>query len=99
MIRRYSLLIGLLFTGRAVGAQDPTPGIDLPTDARSTITTRAGGFVGIPVVRSTPMLGFGIGAVGAFLFRIDSASPQSVVGAGGVYSDTQSWMFAVGSRV
>lgn len=99
MIRRYSLLIGLLVAGRAVGAQDPTPGIDLPTDLRASITTGAGGFVGIPVVRSTPMLGFGVGAVGAFLFRIDSTSPQSVIGAGGVYSDTQSWMFAVGSRV
>jgi len=98
---RNSLIIFLLLVaGRIAAAQDPTPGADLPTDARSPInSTGAGGFVGVPVVRSTPQLGFGLGAVGAFLFRIDSASPQSVVGAGGVYSDTQSWLFGVGSRV
>jgi outer membrane protein assembly factor BamA len=73
--------------------------VELPTDARSPITKGSGGFVGLPVVRSTPTLGFGVGAVGAFLFRVDSASPQSVIGAGGVYSDTQSWLFEVGSRV
>lgn len=99
MISHSKTLIALLLAGRAVAAQDPTPGVDLPTDAHSPVTTRSGGFVGIPVVRWTPQLGFGVGAVGAFLFSIDSTSPQSVVGGGGVYSDTQSWMFSVGSRV
>lgn len=100
MIKNCDSLIILVLAARIAAAQDPTPGADLPTDARSPVnSTGAGGFVGMPVVRSTPQLGFGLGAVGAFLFRIDSASPQSVVGAGGVYSDTQSWLFGVGSRV
>lgn len=80
-------------------AQDPTPGVELPTDAKTQVGTRHGGFVGIPVVTSTPTLGFGLGAVGALLFSIDSASSKSVVGIGGAYSDTQSWIFEVGSRV
>lgn len=95
----YRTLIALAVMSRAALAQDPTPGIELPTDAHAPIKTGAGGFVGIPVIRSTPQLGFGVGAVGAFLFSVDSTAPQSVIGAGGVYSDTQSWMFAVGSRV
>jgi hypothetical protein len=82
-------------------AQDPTPGIELPTDSRtpSTPGMRNGGFIGIPVVRSTPQLGFALGAVGALLFNIDSASPKSIVGVGGAYSDTQSWLAEIGSRV
>ena len=99
MTRHYNLLIALVAVSRVAMAQDPTPGIDLPTDARSPAVAQHGGFIGVPVIRSTPQLGFGIGAVGAFLFGIDSASPKSSVGAGGVYSDTQSWLFAVGSRV
>ena len=99
MTRHYNLLIALVAVSRVAMAQDPTPGIDLPTDARSPMVAQHGGFIGVPVVRSTPQLGLGLGAVGAFLFGIDSASPKSVVGAGGVYSDTQSWLFAVGSRV
>jgi len=92
-------LVAFAVTSSELGAQDPTPGVDLPTDARSPITTRAGGFVGLPVIRSTPTFGFGLGAVGAFLFQLDTVSPQSVVGVGGAYSDTQSWIFAGGGRV
>src|SRR5438046_7620752 len=99
MKTRYNLLIACVLLSRVAVAQDPTPGIEIPTDASSPMGTRNNGFIGIPVVRSSPQLGFGVGAVGAFLFSIDSASPNSVVGAGGVYSDTQSWLFAVGSRV
>jgi len=99
MIRRYSLLIVLLAVCRSAMAQDPTPGVELPTDARTQIGTRHGGFVGIPVVTSTPTLGFGLGAVGAFLFSLDSASSKSAVGIGGAYSDTQSWIFEAGGRV
>jgi len=99
MTRHYNLLIALVAISRVAMAQDPTPGIDLPTDARSPMVAQHGGFIGVPVVRSTPQLGFGVGAVGAFLFGIDSASPKSVVGVGGVYSDTQSWLFAVVSVV
>jgi len=101
MIKRYSLLIALVSAGRVATAQDPTPGIELPTDARSSLTPGIsnGGFIGIPVVRSSPQLGFAVGAVGALLFSIDSASPRSVVGVGGVYSETQSWLAEIGSRV
>src|SRR5690349_19522429 len=101
MIKRYSLLIALVSAGRVAMAQDPTPGIELPTDARSPLTPGIsnGGFIGIPVVRSSPQLGFAVGAVGALLFSIDSASPRSVVGVGGVYSETQSWLAEIGSRV
>jgi hypothetical protein len=99
MTKRYSLLIALLALSRIAVAQDPTPGVELPTDARTTTGTRHGGFVGIPVVTSTPTLGFGLGAVGAFLFSLDSASSKSVVGIGGAYSDTQSWIFEAGGRV
>jgi len=99
MTRYYNLLIALVSVSRVAMAQDPTPGIELPTDARSPMIAQHGGFIGIPVVRSSPQLGFGVGAVGAYSFSIDSASPKSAVGAGGVYSDTRSWLFAVGSRV
>lgn len=101
MIRRYGLLIALVLCSRVAVAQDPTPGIELPTDSRtpSTPGVRNGGFIGIPVVRSTPELGFAVGAVGALLFSIDSVSPRSIVGVGGAYSDTQSWLAAVASRV
>ena len=92
-------LVTLAVTGRVLGAQDPTPGVDLPTDARSPLTTHPWGFVGLPVIRSTPTFGFGLGAVGAFLFQLDTVSPQSVVGVGAAYSDTQSWIFAGGGRV
>ena len=99
-MRKYLIaLVALVVTSRVLGAQDPTPGVDLPTDARSPINTHAGGFVGLPVIRSTPTFGFGLGAVGAFLFQLDTISPSSVVGVGGAYSDTQSWIFAAGGRV
>jgi outer membrane protein assembly factor BamA len=98
MNNHYTTLIALLAIGRIAQAQDPTPGVDLPTDARSSITARDARYVGIPVLRSTPMLGFGLGAVGAMFGRLDSASSPSVIGVGGAYSQTRSWMFAVGSR-
>jgi Omp85 superfamily domain len=99
MHKYFAALVGLVAMSRVLGAQDPTPGVDLPTDARSPVTTKSGGFVGLPVIRSTPTFGFGIGAVGAFLFQLDTMSPQSVVGVGGAYSETQSWLFAVGGRL
>ena len=101
MIKRYNVLIALVAVGRVAVAQDPTPGMELPTDARSPMTPglRNGGFIGIPVVHSTPQLGFGIGGVAAMLFSMDSISPQSVVGVGAVYSNTQSWLAEIGSRV
>ena len=79
-------------------AQDPMPGADLPTDARSPVTTRAHGVVAIPVLHSSPLLGTGFGGVGAVLFRLDSASHASSVGIGGVYSTRHSWLFAAASR-
>jgi hypothetical protein len=93
MNNHYTTLIALLAIGRIAQAQDPTPGVDLPTDARSSITARDARYVGIPVLRSTPMLGFGLGAVGAMFGRLDSASSPSVIGVGGAYSQTRSWMF------
>lgn len=101
MVRRYCLLIALVLCSRAAVAQDPTPGIELPTDSRtpSTPGVHNGGFIGIPVVRSTPQLGFALGGVAALLFSIDSASPKSIVGVGAAYSDTQSWLAEVASRV
>ena len=101
MIRRYGLLITLVLCSRVAMAQDPTPGIELPTDSRSPETPgmRNGGFIGIPVVLSTPQLGFALGGVGALLFSIDSASPKSIVGVGAAYSDTQSWLAEIASRV
>src|SRR3954466_704744 len=98
MNNHYTTLIALLAIGRVAQGQDPTPGVDLPTDARSSITARDARYVGIPVLRSTPMLGFGLGAVGAMFGRLDSASSPSVIGVGGAYSQTRSWMFAFGSR-
>lgn len=98
MNNHYATLIAVLAFGRIAHAQDPTPGVDLPTDVRSSLTTGASRYVGIPVLRSTPMLGFGLGAVGAMVGTLDSASQPSVIGIGGAYSQTRSWMFAVGSR-
>ena len=99
MNTRYKTLITLLALGRIAQGQDPTPGVDLPTDARSSLTTGGTRYVGIPVLRATPMLGVGLGAVGAVTGRLDSASSPSVLGVGGAFSQTRSWMFAVGSRV
>ena len=98
MHNHHAILIALLAIAPIAHAQDPTPGVDLPTDARASITTGASRYVGIPVLRSTPMLGFGLGAVGAMVGSLDSASSPSVIGVGGAYSQTRSWMFAVGSR-
>jgi outer membrane protein assembly factor BamA len=95
----YKTLIALLALGRMAQGQDPTPGVDLPTDARASIATGGTRYVGIPVLRATPMLGIGLGAVGAVNGRLDSASSPSVLGIGGAFSQTRSWMFAVGSRV
>src|SRR5690242_1941018 len=101
MMSRYGLLIALVLCTRVAMAQDPTPGIELPTDSRTPQTPgmRNGGFIGIPVVLSTPQLGFALGAVGALLFSIDSASPKSIAGVGAAYSDTQSWLAEIASRV
>ena len=98
MSNHYAPLIALVAIGHIARAQDPTPGVDLPTDARSSLATGASRYVGVPVLRSTPMLGFGLGAVGAMVGSLDSASSPSVIGVGGAYSQTRSWMFAVGSR-
>lgn len=99
MTRHYRTLIALIVAGRVAQGQDPTPGIDLPTDARSSLTSGRGRYVGLPVLRSTPQLGFALGVVGATIGQLDSASSASVIGIGGAYSQTQSWIFAVGSRV
>ena len=99
MNSHYKILIAIVAVARGALAQDPTPGVDLPTDGRSSIPAAGTRYVGIPVLRSTPMLGFGVGAVGAMFGRLDSASSPSVIGVGGAYSQTQSWIFAVGTRV
>jgi outer membrane protein assembly factor BamA len=80
-------------------AQDPTPGSDLPTDGNGPMSTSTRGVTVIPVVRSTPQLGFGAGAVGALTFKMDSASSTSGLGIGGVYTATRSWMVGLGGRV
>lgn len=99
MPKYFTALVVLVAMGRVLRAQDPTPGVDLPTDARSPVSSKAGGFVGLPVIRSTPTFGLGIGAVGAFLFHLDTLSAASVVGIGGAYSETNSWIFDAGGRV
>jgi hypothetical protein len=95
----HSLCIAALAVTRVAAAQDPMPGVDLPTDAKSTLATRARGPVAIPVVTSGPTLGSAFGGVAAYVFRVDSQSAPSALGVGAVYSTTQSWMFAAGSRV
>ena len=91
-----ALTFVLVVTARG---QDPTPGADLPTDGVAPVSTTTLGAMLIPVVRSTPTLGFGLGGVGAMMFRMDSASSPSGIGVGGVYSVSRSWMVGIGGRV
>jgi len=91
-------LIVLAVATRVVGAQDPRPGADLPTDGKGPLSTTTHGLVLIPVVQSTPALGTGLGGVAAYEFRLDS-SPTSAAGVGGVYTTSHSWMFGAGGRV
>jgi hypothetical protein len=97
MTRRVALL-ALAVLAAPAAAQDPTPGVDLPTDAKSPISTRASGAVLIPVLRASPLFGFGAGAVGAVVFTLDSGSQRSSLGAGGLYAQHGSWMVAIGGR-
>src|SRR5690242_15715966 len=98
MPRLQQILIALTVVARMAAAQDPMPGVDLPTDGRGPINTRVHGLVAIPVVLSTPALGTGAGGAVAWQFQLDS-SRSSAVGLGAIYSTSNSWMFGVGSRV
>src|SRR5690242_1785058 len=92
------MLMLLAVAARAIAAQDPTPGVDLPTDGNGPLSTRTQGLTALPVVLSTPALGAGLGAVAVYRFQLDSSNGSSI-GLGGVYTTTNSWMFSVGSRV
>jgi outer membrane protein assembly factor BamA len=87
-----------LASARLVRAQDPTPGVDLPTDGHAPISTTTHGLLAIPIVVSGPTIGTGLGGVAAYIFRMDSSRASSI-GVGGMYSNTQSWLFAFGIHV
>jgi len=92
-------LLLLMVTSSIAAAQDPTPGTDLPTDARSTGSTKNSGVIVIPVVGAGPTFGLGGGAVPAYVFRMDSASPRSAVAVGGLLAERSSWLVSVGGRL
>src|SRR6185312_7638372 len=91
-------LFVLVLASPALAAQDPMPGVDLPTDARLPGSPRVSGLSVIPVFGAGPTFGFGAGAVGAWHFRLDSASHESAVGVGGLVAQRSSWLASVGSR-
>jgi surface antigen Omp85-like protein len=96
---QHSLIMVLaLASARPLVAQNPSPGVDLPTDGHAPISTTTHGLLAIPVVVSGPTIGTGFGGVAAYLFRLDS-SRSSSIGVGGIYSTTQSWLFAFAGRV
>ncbi|MFL5615107.1 MAG: BamA/TamA family outer membrane protein [Gemmatimonadaceae bacterium] len=96
---QHSLIMVLaLASARLVRAQDPTPGVDLPTDGHAPISATTHGLLAIPVVVSGPTIGTGLGGIAAYIFRFDSSRASSMA-AGGIYSNTQSWLFAVAAHV
>ncbi|HEX4681079.1 MAG TPA: BamA/TamA family outer membrane protein [Gemmatimonadaceae bacterium] len=80
------------------GAQDPTPGVDLPTDARSPGSATTSRIAFIPVFGAGPTFGFGAGVVAAWRFRLDSTSQRSAVGVGGIVAQRESWIASIGGR-
>ena len=92
-----ALLVLAVITSR-VGAQDPTPGADLPTDGRSPLQKPRQRFVAIPTLRSVPATGFGAGLGLAMLFPTDSAALPSMIAAGGIYATSNSWAYGAGGR-
>src|SRR5947209_14478575 len=78
-------LCGLFIAASAsvAAAQDPTPGADLPTDARASGAAKPSGTVFIPVLGAGPTFGLGGGAVASRVFTMDAASPRSGIGVGG----------------
>lgn len=91
-------LILLAVVTRAVSAQSPRPGTDLPTDGLGPLSTKTHGLVALPIVQSTPALGTGLGGAAVYEFRLDS-SPPSSAGAGTLYTTSNSWMFGAGTHV
>jgi outer membrane protein assembly factor BamA len=80
-------------------AQDPTPGVLLPTDASGYAAVHWNRFAGIPVLTTGPTFGVGVGAVIAMLFRADSNKTPSAIGVGGAVSSNSSWFTGVGGRL
>ena len=64
---------------------------DTPQDAGEK---RRGDFVAVPIPISNPTIGSGLGVIGIYVFHLnpqDEVSPPSILGAGGFYTDSQSW--------
>jgi len=98
--RVVTLALGVVaIAATSAAAQDPTPGGDLPTDAQTSVPTKPTGLVFIPIVRSSPQIGFGVGGVAAYVFQVDSQSRRSGLGAGGLITDNDSWLLNIGGRV
>jgi len=58
--------------------------------------------VGMPMVTSNPAMKTGFGAMGMFMFKIDSQdtiSPPSVASVYGIYSTNDSYIFILGSKL
>ena len=92
-----ALLVLAVITSR-VGAQDPTPGVDLPTDGRSPLRNPRQRFVAIPTLQSVPATGLGAGLGLAMLYPSDSAVYPSMIAVGGIYATSNSWAYGAGGR-
>lgn len=92
-----ALLVLAVITTR-VGAQDPTPGADLPTDGKSPLKNPRQRFIAIPTLRSVPATGLGAGLGLAELFPSDSGVPPSMIAVGGIYATSNSWAYGAGGR-
>ncbi|HXT14797.1 MAG TPA: BamA/TamA family outer membrane protein [Gemmatimonadaceae bacterium] len=97
MLLGRSLLILAAVSSVAL-AQDPTPGTDLPTDAKAMSPTKMNGVLFIPVLGAGPTFGLGGGGAAAMVFRMDSGSPRSAIGVGGLLAERSSWMVSLGGR-
>lgn len=89
--------VAWLITPSRGAAQNPRPGVDLPTDG-SGAAVRSGNLVGVPFLKSAPQLGVGAGAVLGVQHQFDDKSPESGAGIGGFYTTTSSWMVGIGAR-
>ena len=78
-------------------AQDPTPGVQLPTDGRGPAALKFHKFVGMPLIVSTPTFGIGPGAVIAYVPKRDTADvPLQAVGVGGFFASSSNWVVGAG---
>ena len=75
--------------------------LDLTEELDDATTDRTGSLVAVPIPFSNPTLGTGLAIVSAYMYRLnpeDTETPSSFTGAGGFYSDSESWGFGLAQR-